>query len=226
MSGRTLAIGDIHGHRLALDAVLDAAKPVAGDLLIFLGDYVHKGPDTCGVLNRLIELEISPIETIFLRGNHDQMLIDAYEDESLISTWEILSGDRPLAGYFSGWRSPRFHEVPDTHWNFLIERTLPFHETEEFIFVHGGISPHCMPEEETVERLYWAKLDTAEPHHSGRTVICGHTSQDSGEIADLGHTICIDTGISKERYLTCLQLDDWNFWQSSPKGEVSVGYLR
>ena len=70
-----------------------------------------------------------------------------------------------------------------------------------------------------------ALLDTARPHRSGRLVVCGHSSQRSGAIADLGHTICIDTAIAWGVRLTCLALPERRFWQASPDGRVRRGAL-
>ena len=73
---RTLAIGDIHGCRTALDHLLAFVKPLPGDMIITLGDYVDRGPDTKGVIDRLIELHATG-QLIPLRGNHEIMMIAA-----------------------------------------------------------------------------------------------------------------------------------------------------
>jgi serine/threonine protein phosphatase 1 len=72
---RTLAIGDIHGCSKALDALLAAIAPSRDDLVIALGDFVDWGPDSCGVLNRLIELS-KHTRLVSLRGNHEEMIRD------------------------------------------------------------------------------------------------------------------------------------------------------
>ena len=68
-------------------------------------------------------------------------------------------------------------------------------ETDDFIFVHGGINPDVSPAAEDVKTLQWVSLEEASPHASGRTVTCGHTMPGSGSIADFDQTICIDTGL-------------------------------
>ena len=76
---KTFVIGDIHGYPGALDALLEVVPFGPDDRLLFLGDYVDKGPDTKGVLDRLVNFSSRP-NTIFLRGNHDQMLLDAHRE--------------------------------------------------------------------------------------------------------------------------------------------------
>src|ERR1700729_587970 len=82
---RTLAIGDIHGCSIALDALLEIGKPSSSDLIITLGDYVHRGPDSLGVLDRLIKLHATG-RLIALCGNHEQMLLQGDDDENLALT--------------------------------------------------------------------------------------------------------------------------------------------
>ena len=222
---KTFAIGDIHGHLRALDALLDAVPFGPDDLLLFLGDYVDKGPDTKGVLDRLVNFSSRP-NTIFLRGNHDQMLLDAHLDPTKYGIWECLAGDAPLASYGAGESNELIEQIPQSHWQFLAQTCVDFFEDERFIFVHAGIQPHRSPQEEDTERLHWLTLSSAQPHWSHRTVICGHSAQASGQIADLGHTICIDTGISKGGSLTCLEVGSFCYWQASPGGEVHENTLR
>lgn len=225
MVSRLLAIGDIHGHAAALDALLSAVQPDLNDRLVFLGDYVHRGPNTKGVIDRLIEID-SSLNAVFLRGNHDSILLEAWHGEIDPAGWEFMAGETGLTGYDTGGMELPFRAVPKTHWNFLENTCRRYWETEDYIFVHGGVPSTVDPADASEDYLFWAKLDSAQAHYSGRTVICGHSSQSSGEIADLGHTICIDTAISKEKWLTCLALDTWEYWQSDPEGMLRTGRLR
>jgi serine/threonine protein phosphatase 1 len=222
---RLLAIGDIHGHTHALNALLDEVSPSSSDELVFLGDYVDKGPDVAGTLELLSDLS-QEHDWIFLRGNHDQMMLDAYRDASTFAVWECLSGDDPLSSYGSGATEELLRSVPDHHIRFLADRCCDFHETDSFIFVHAGIRAHITPSAEEVERLQWTVLSSSAAHISGRTVVCGHSSQESGRIADYGHTICIDTGITKGKYLTCLDLGDFSYTQASSDGKILKGLLQ
>lgn len=79
---RHLAIGDIHGCSRALDALLAVVKPRPDDLLITLGDYVNRGPDSRGVVERLVSLHRAG-HLIALTGNHEQMMLEARDDGSI-----------------------------------------------------------------------------------------------------------------------------------------------
>jgi len=162
----------------------------------------------------------------FLRGNHDQLLLDACLDSTRVSLWECLAGDAPLASYGSGEIRELIASIPDSHIHFLRDRCQDYYENSDFILVHGGIQHHLSPKEDDIDHLYWLTLSMAAPHFSGRTVICGHSSQESGRIADLGHTICIDTGITQGGAITCLNLDDFSFIQSTEEGTISRGILQ
>ncbi|WP_035610642.1 metallophosphoesterase family protein [Haloferula sp. BvORR071] len=222
---RTFVIGDIHGHTRALQALLAAIPLGDEDCLILLGDYVDKGPDVKGTLELLCGLASRP-HTVFLRGNHDQIFLDAHLDPTKFLVWETLAGENSLASYGAGSSEDLIRVVPFHHWYFLENTCVDWHETENFIFVHGGIRAFKSPAEEEIERLQWMTLSMATPHLSGKTVVCGHTRNEFARIADLGHTICIDTGISKGGKLTCLEMDSFDFWQADAEGSMNSGHLR
>lgn len=222
---RLLAIGDIHGHVRALDALLEEVHPNSSDIVVFLGDYVDKGPSVKETLDRLCELSENSA-WVFLRGNHDQMFLEACLNPSEIGIWECLAGESPLESYGPGNTKDLVSTIPSAHVEFLRDRCQNSFEYDSFIFVHGGISPHLKPEEEEVYRLQWMVLSNAAPHFSQKTVICGHSAQSSGEIADLEHTICIDTGISKGGCLTCLDLTNSCYFQANETGEVRAKKFR
>ena len=220
-----MVIGDIHGYLCPLRALIDTVAPQKNDLLIFLGDYVDKGPDVKGVIDYLIDLRETS-NAVFLRGNHDQMMIDAYREPAKSAIWSCLAGEQPLASYGNDSSIELLKKVPEDHWAFLETGCRDYYETPEFIFVHGGIQPHVSPADEDPERLQWMTLSLAEPHASGRTVICGHSRQPSGKITDLGHTICVDTGITHGGWLSCLALDTFQYWQANAEGHVRSGRIR
>lgn len=218
------AIGDIHGHLIALDALLATIPAGPDDTLVFLGDYVNKGPEVRGTLDRLYALNKTR-NCVFLRGNHDQIMIDAHHKASKMTIFESLGGEETLMSYGSGLTEDVMRYVPDQHWEFLEQICRNYYQTDKYIFVHGGIRPKVSPKKEKPERLLWTTLSNAAAHKSGKTVICGHSSQRNGRIADRGHTICIDTGIGKGSLLTCLELDTFRFWQSNPLGRLNSGRL-
>ncbi|MGL4552234.1 MAG: metallophosphoesterase, partial [Gemmataceae bacterium] len=77
---RTLAIGDIHGYSATLDALLQAVAPAADDRVVTLGDYVDRGPDSRGVIDRLIALHATG-RLIPLFGNHDEMMLEGLAED-------------------------------------------------------------------------------------------------------------------------------------------------
>lgn len=218
---RILAIGDIHGHLTALDALLAAVKPTPADSLIFLGDYVDRGPDSRGVIDRVLQLEKTH-RVVALRGNHEQMMMDSRGGPGLLPTWLINGGEAALASYAKPGREGELADVPPAHWNFLDHVCVDWFETDDFIFVHGGLAPHLSLPEQPIPVLRWQKLTPAvKPHFSGKTMVCGHTPQTSGLPLDVGHAICIDTGIyMPQGRLTCLDVQDGTFWQASQEGEI------
>lgn len=222
---KTFVVGDIHGHRIALETLLAALPFGEDDRLVFLGDYVDKGPDVRATLDLLCRLS-TRANTIFLRGNHDRMLIDAHRSADGFALWECLAGSAPLGSYGEGPVHETIRKIPATHWDFLERTCVDFFETEDFIFVHGGIRPDRAPAEEEAERLQWTTLSAAAAHSSGRTVICGHSANEAGRIVDLGHTICLDTGITKGGWLTGLELGSFDFHQATEAGAIRSGRLR
>ena len=107
MMSRTLAIGDIHGCSVALEALLAIVAPAPDDIVITLGDYVDRGPDSKGVLERLLRLE-AYAHLIPLIGNHDEMMLEARHRRSL--DWETGYGETTMASYRGN-----LGEIPPAH---------------------------------------------------------------------------------------------------------------
>src|SRR6476646_6510 len=95
---RMLAIGDVHGCLTALDTLLGFVQPTPDDQLVFLGDYVDRGPDSKGVLNRLIELQRTG-SAVFLRGNHEIMMLGARNGRDDFRFWFACGGAEALESY-------------------------------------------------------------------------------------------------------------------------------
>jgi serine/threonine protein phosphatase 1 len=241
MRPRTIAIGDIHGCSRALEAVLTAIGPRPEDVIVTLGDYVNRGPDSRGVLDRLIALE-GQCTLIPILGNHDQMflqiLLDAHAALAGASSewlrvggipmnllnWLEMGGDATLASYGIPRARPDATElgkIPDPHVAFL-ERCRDHYETATHIFVHGLYKPDMPMEDQPSYLLRWESLreGTPGPHFSGKRVIVGHTSQKSGEILDLGHLVCIDTYCHGGGWLTALDVHTEEVWQANREGEL------
>lgn len=224
---RTLAIGDVHGSALALDTLLAAVAPAPADRLVFLGDYVDRGPDTRGVLDRLIRVRREFPHAVFLRGNHELMMTRSRGDRSECRMWLSVGGDKALMSYAKPGAVGRLDDVPAEHWEFLTRHLVDYFETDTHLFVHANLDPGIPLAEQTEGPLFWEFLhpDRAAPHASGKTVVCGHSSQKSGVVLDLGHTICLDTFAYGGGYLTCLDVDSLRYWQANQPGQVREGRL-
>jgi serine/threonine protein phosphatase 1 len=217
MASRTIAIGDIHGCSVALDALLDAVAVRTGDLVVTLGDYINRGPESRGVLDRLIDLG-RRCRLVPLLGNHDQMLLDVRTGQYPIDWLFDMGGVATLDSYGPG---RDLSLIPDEHFEFL-EGCLDYYETDTHIFVHANYFPDLPMDEQPVGMLRWESLRgmTPGPHESGKTVIAGHTSQKGGEILDLGHVQCIDTYCCGGGWLTALEVRTGEVWQANRRGEV------
>jgi serine/threonine protein phosphatase 1 len=219
-SGRTIAIGDIHGCAHALETVLQAIAPSADDVIISLGDFVDVGRDTLQVIDQLIALQ-QRCRLVTIMGNHEEMLLEALSNESLVDSWLMCGGMATVNSYkFCG----TLQDIPERHVEF-IKSCVEFYETEEHILVHANYEPNLAVEEFPPHTLRWSLLDDPQPqpHASGKTVIVGHTEQREGEILDLGCVKCIDTYCHGYGWLTALELTTGEVWQASRWGALREG---
>ena len=218
MAGRIIAIGDIHGCLLALNAILEQIEPERDDVIVTLGDYVDRGPDSRGVLDRLIALA-GECKLVPIMGNHDDMFLQARNCTQL-SAFLTMGGLTTLASYGAS-SPPDLSKVPEEHFAFL-ERCVDYFETETHIFLHAAYLPHLPMSEQPGLALRWESLRDGipDPHYSGKIAIVGHTSQRSGEILDLGHVKCIDTRCYGGGWLTALDVHSGQVWQANKEGRL------
>jgi serine/threonine protein phosphatase 1 len=213
---RTLAIGDIHGCALAFRVLLDAVAPEPDDQVVTLGDYVDRGPDSRGVLDRLIRLE-RECRLVALLGNHDEMLLQA--SRGVFPTVYLEMGGLATLASYGGSGPEDIALIPHEHIAFL-ERCIDSFEIDTHIFVHASYVPHLPMRDQPILALRWESLrdHVPAPHHSGKVVIAGHTSQKSGEILDLGHIKCIDTCCYGSGWLTAFDVHSGRIWQANKAG--------
>jgi serine/threonine protein phosphatase 1 len=215
---RTLVLGDIHGCSAALDYVLNMARPQPEDTIITLGDQIDRGPDTRGVVERLLRLK-SRCTLIPLKGNHEFMMLASRSDPLWEKNWRGHGGQETLISYAPEKRNPTFKDVPAEHWDFLEHECLDYWETETHIFVHANLTPELPLSEQAPLVLFWEFLPPdPQPHHSGKMLICGHTAQETGRPLNLGHTLCLDTYAYGGGFLSCLDLDTGIVYQASQSG--------
>ena len=222
-SGRTIAIGDIHGCSRALASLLAAVRPTPGDTVVTLGDYIDRGPDSRGVVDQLIALA-PRCRVIPLIGNHEEMLARAFADKPAIETWLRCGGVDTLRSY--GWVKggpprPLRDWFPERHRAFLAD-CRPYFETPTHIFVHAGLLPHLPLDQQPPEVLRWRITDpaTAAAHTSGKVTVVGHTPQFSGDVLDLGFLLGIDTNCARGGWLTALCIETGQVWQADGAGRL------
>lgn len=226
--GRLLAIGDIHGCLTAFDALLAAATVRADDTLVLMGDYVDRGPDSRGVLDRVIELR-RHCRLVPLLGNHEEMMCEARTEPDTRSMWLLCGGEQTLASYgpaptSAASSAERLATVPPSHWAFLDDACREVHETSSHIFVHAGLLAHLPLAVQPRDAMLWRKLPSwPRPHVSGKVVVVGHTRQPNGVPRSWGHTVALDTGAYADQWLTCLDVEREYLWQANERGETRHG---
>jgi serine/threonine protein phosphatase 1 len=221
---RTLAIGDIHGCHVALTALLAQVQPRPGDTLVFTGDYIDRGIASRQVIADLLSLR-KTCSPIFLRGNHEEMILEARGGDPLkMVFWRDCGGLQTLfsygGNYGDGWAS----EIPDSHWKFF-ERTIRFFETDTHIFVHAYADPEMEMMAQPDSLLLWGFFERMRPHKSGKKIVCGHTVQAACAIKDVGFAVCIDTGAAMDGCLSCLDVNTGRYWQANERGATYSGKL-
>ena len=215
---RVLAIGDIHGCSGALDALLSAVAVQPDDTLVTLGDYVDRGPDSRGVLDRLIALCRSRY-VVALRGNHDQMMVQARDGGEALLNWRSSGGDTTETSYGG------LGAVPAEHWRFIKDQCVDCWETETHIFAHASVYADLPLFEQPSYVLHWGRLDKAKPHESGKVMVCGHASQKDGVPLNLGFVVCIDTWAYGGGWLSCLDVTSGQVWQANQSGQQRQFWL-
>ena len=208
--GRLFAIGDIHGCPDELAAILKAIAPTRDDTIVFVGDYVDRGPSARGVIDQLIELQRGAAEAVFLKGNHEDMMLSFlgfpghYGDSFLFN-----GGAQTLDSYGVSEdtleRAVDF--IPPAHVEFLHNLATSYHRPP-YLFVHAGIMPARQLEEQTVEDMLWIRQEFIfNVHQVDATVVFGHTPM-RAVMVDLPYKLGIDTGLVYGGKLTCLEFSE------------------
>jgi serine/threonine protein phosphatase 1 len=189
----TFAIGDIHGclgKLRNLMARITREAEGAPCKLVFLGDYVDRGPDSRGVVEELMALQAHMGgDAVFLMGNHEAQLLAAAESSVHIDRWLLNGGGTTLRDY--GIADAR--EVPAEHIAWF--RALKFmHDDGRRLFVHAGIDPEKPLHAQDEFDLIWIREPfLSDTRDYGRLVVHGHTPQRSGEPDLRANRLNIDT---------------------------------
>ena len=218
---RTIAIGDIHGCRVSLEALVAYAGITKADTIVTLGDYVDRGPDTRGVIDFLLALR-KKVKLVSLLGNHEVIMLEARASREATINWldERVGGDATLDSY----QATSFDDIPAAHWKFISKAEM-YHEIDTHFFVHASAVPDIPLDMQPPMMLLWERFDQPPPHQNGKIMVCGHTSQRSGVPVNLGHAICIDTWACGEGWLTALDVQSGVYWQTNERGERRAGEI-
>ena len=207
------AIGDVHGCNSLLIKLLAAINPQKHDTVIFLGDVLDRGEDSKGVLDTIIQYQ-SICQVILIQGNHEEMMLGAVQEKEYLKYWLKFGGIETLQSFDVVISQQGLRQIPYEYYK-LLKSSLPYHETENFIFTHATPLPHLPINQQTDEGLRWRFIppDGQERHISGKTIICGHSAQKSGKVYHQDGLICIDTDAYGGGALTVLEVTTMQVYQ-------------
>ena len=215
------AVGDIHGR---LDLLVEVQRRIDEDIArscpertaeIYLGDYIDRGPDPAGVVSQLM-VRAGKANTVFLRGNHEQMLLDFLDGADCLEQWRSFGGTATLLSYgvplsllsrsapTEDVRRSLGENLPPQHRSFY-ELTGSYMQVGQYLAVHAGIRPGVKLEDQKTEDLLGIRQDFLQYDGDfGFVVLHGHTPVKNAELRR--NRINIDTGAFATNRLTCLKI--------------------
>jgi serine/threonine protein phosphatase 1 len=204
------AIGDIHGCLAKLRALIGKIPiDFTRDTLLFIGDYIDRGPHSVEVVDYLINFKKRHPGVIFLKGNHEDML-EKYLNGTDRFTYLLNGGQRTLDSYLNQTTKSEAFPIPAHHRDFYRSLKL-YYETDKYIFVHAGMRPKVQLEFQEIEDLLWIRDKFIYTKYNfGKRVIFGHTPLSKPLVES--NKIGIDTGAVYGNVLTCVRLPDIEFF--------------
>ncbi len=225
---RVYAVGDIHGRIDLLNKLLaridedSAARGPADVLVIFLGDLIDRGPDSCGVVDRLIDYSRGPAATRFLMGNHEEVFLRAVGGDLKSLRFLLRIGGRAtILSYgvtedeyraldFEALSAELQARVPTEHVTFLstFEECV---EAGDYLFVHAGVRPGVDLADQKPSDLRWIRDDfLLHREDFGKLVVHGHSISEDIDVQP--NRIGIDTGAYESGRLTAIGLEGTERW--------------
>lgn len=206
------AIGDIHGCFEKLKILLGKIDiDFKTDRLIFLGDYIDRGPCSYEVVDYLLELKKQQENIIFLKGNHEEMFENYLAG---VDRFAYLSngGRQTIDSYARHGYKPGKDLIPKEHMTFFKHLDL-FHETDNYIFVHAGLKEKKPLQAQTQDDLLWIRQKFIKSKYDfGKQVVFGHTPLAAPLVQP--NKIGIDTGAVYGNSLTCVKLPELVFYHA------------
>lgn len=219
------AIGDVHGrldvlgpllHDIAKDAL--AARPAERPLLVLLGDYVDRGPESRGVIDLILQMQAdATFEVAPLKGNHEEALLQFLDEPGFAATWMEHGGGATLASYGVQPSTARTDVESWAKVRDIFDQALPadhrrFYQTLELVrvvgdyaFVHAGVRPGVALEQQSERDLLWIRhefLNDRGPFD--KVIVHGHTPTEEPQM--LKHRLGVDTGAYATGVLTAVRL--------------------
>ena len=197
--GRIFTIGDIHGTLDKLRMLMAGIKwnPVQ-DTLVFIGDYVDRGPESAGVIDYILQLQQQSDNVVCLMGNHEQMLLEFLEGTNIPNF--IYNGGQTTIDSYGGPEGG----MPEEHFDFLRNLKV-LHEIDDYIFVHAGLRDGLPLDRQDPHDCLWIRdefINSTYDH--GKRVIYGHPPTRKPVV--MKNKIGIDTGAVYGGHLTCLEI--------------------
>jgi serine/threonine protein phosphatase 1 len=201
----TYVIPDIHGRDdLLSDGLAEIAARSCGvaGVIVTIGDYVDKGPESKGVVDRLLSGVGEGWTLIALKGNHDAMMVAALRDPSKMTAWIAKGGDAALASYGGDPAA-----VPQTHIDWLDGLRLMYLDAHR-LYVHAGVEPETPLDRQSETTLLWKRYPKGFPDGFGKLhVVHGHDNCPDGPLLYAGRTN-LDTLAWRTGRLTIGVFDD------------------
>ncbi len=223
---KSYVIGDIHGCLDEMSRLLESLPLEPSDRLIFLGDYVDRGPDSKGVVSYLIEWrQRGGQELIFLKGNHEDMFLSYLGLSGNYGDMFLVNGGGPtLRSYGTSPMNSSQQEIlswiPQSHIDFF-KGLRSYYLMEPFLCVHAGVHPSKLLDEQSDEELFWIRDQFIFSRHLlPYTVLFGHTPQRE-VLFNLPYKIGLDTGLVYGNVLSCFECDEKVLFQIK-RGEKKV----
>jgi serine/threonine protein phosphatase 1 len=215
------AIGDIHGRLDLLSALherieADAARRTPDRrVIVYLGDYVDRGPDSRGVIETLASAPLTGFESVHLKGNHEDFLMRFLVDDTVAPIWLYNGGGRTLESYgvklgrWPSWTDVQAAfraAIPEHHRDFLAALQL-YHVEGDYAFVHAGILPGVPLSGQRPEDMMWIREEFLfDSRRHDHVIVHGHSIRPQPDVS--ANRIGIDTGAYKSGVLTALVLEE------------------
>ena len=224
---RSYVIGDIHGCLDELRYLIEGLPLEVGDRLVFLGDYIDRGPNSNGVVSYLLDLKQYglALDLVFLRGNHEDMLLSYLGLPGNHGDMFFYNGGKEtLASYGLSSSDQTPHDalsmIPPAHLEFY-QGLIDYYIMGDILCVHAGIDPLKPLEEQSPVEVLWIRDQFIySPHSLLYTVLFGHTPQREVYF-HMPYKVGLDTGLVYGNKLSCLETEEKVLYQIS-RGKKKV----